>query len=205
MWPHRAPTPEAAKQLGALYFEALTDFTDGDMRTAVREALRTCKHFPNPAELRGLVQHLVGDTTMDDLYRLQDLDLEVNGGLKQIGPPADPARVQRMIADMLTEQRERAEKAKAWRNEDAQGAPVMSPARLRRQAKRKAALYEYAGKAEADAWLETIKAIGPVAPYTDADRRKDRAWAEKMALQARREQMMRERPERPAQGTGAAS
>ena len=215
MWPTQAPTQAAATQLAAIYLEALSDFSDGDMRIAVREAVRTCTHFPKPAELIAIIRPSApelppgdgGGPTTADLLRVQDLHRDMDAGqVRQLtGPPADPARVQAMIDAMLADQHDRAEKAKAWRNEGAQGETVMSGPRQRRQAKRKAALYEYRGKAEADSLMESIKATVPAPPYTDADRRKDRAWAEKVALQEQREQMMRERSERPAQGTGAAS
>jgi hypothetical protein len=56
MWPSRAQSREQVAVLFGLYRPALADLTDDELAEAVRTALRDCRFFPVPAELRAFAR-----------------------------------------------------------------------------------------------------------------------------------------------------
>jgi hypothetical protein len=182
MWPDRSRSDAAVERLGLLYLEALSDLSDGDLRTAAKMARQSCTFFPTAAELRALIGRPAGDDTVYNHRLVRERSrLAAGEQHKQITAPADPERVSRMIAQMLAEQRERAEQAKArdyWQS----GRGNDDESRARR-------LAEYPRKAEADAILDALRATGPTPPpgINAIDPRHEMAPRAAYALHARLE------------------
>lgn len=137
-WPHRAPSAADIAALVAVYHEALSDLTDAEMADACREAVRSCRHFPVPAELRAIVRpptdlgEDAGPTTAD-LIRMQQRHRELAGVplLPERASGATTreersARTQRFL-DQHRELLDRMLVAGGWRN-----TPVSLPERRRR-------------------------------------------------------------------------
>lgn len=56
LWPHRADSSQTVAAMRLLYREALGDLTDAAFLAGCAAAVRTCRHFPVPAELRDLAE-----------------------------------------------------------------------------------------------------------------------------------------------------
>lgn len=64
MWPHRAESSATVGALRSLYREAMGELSDAAWLAACRSAIRTCTHFPVPAELIALAE-----SAAEDAYR----------------------------------------------------------------------------------------------------------------------------------------
>ncbi len=180
------------EDLYALYYEALSDLSDGDLMTAARMARQSCTFLPTPAELRGFIGRPAGDDSIDNHRRVQERGRLEAGAPKQISPPADPERVSRLIAQMLAEQRARAEAAKArdyWQS----GRGNDDESRSQR-------LAEYPRKAEADAILDDLRRGGPVPPTPPSGQRGVNALDRRIDLIGRAAALLHARAERAPGG-----
>jgi ribosomal protein L29 len=139
MWPHRAETVEQVRLLTSIYGEALGDLTPVEIDRACRAALRSCRHFPVPAELIALARpHLTGKPE-DDFDPLAALRRDRTDWRQPVIGSAAPLLPERAISDEQAAER-RAALAKLMEQTRAQMAAASeqhkSNARIRHSRRR---------------------------------------------------------------------
>lgn len=75
LWPHRADSPQTVTALRLLYRDALGDLTDAAWLAGCAAAVRQCKHFPVPVELRDLAEAAADATWREQMTGVEQARL----------------------------------------------------------------------------------------------------------------------------------
>lgn len=132
MWSHRATDAATVRDLTSLYGEILSDLSDEAWLSACRAAVRTCKHFPVPAELIDLAEAAADTAYQERITAVErqrintatvdGIRLLSAGSIGEEQAAANQQRLSRMAADTLKTIRENGQRAqeesrRAWLHE----------------------------------------------------------------------------------------
>jgi hypothetical protein len=128
LWPHRAESSETVAALRMVYRQACGDLTDAAWLGGCAAAVRTCKHFPMPVELRDLAEaHAEADyqdqVTSAEQRRIGTVHADIRrlltaGTVTEEQATANRDRYDRMVSDTLKAIREAGQRVRQSQRAD---------------------------------------------------------------------------------------